>query len=109
MDRVLNTNDDVKQKFDQKYSQEMKDLKERYTKDLELMKSNLIEVYETKTEHLTERKNELDYKNTKLEKQLSDKNKAYEEILYEFRSMQKKTDEEIGYLRVASRGKEDEV
>ena len=35
MDRVLNTNDDLKLKFDQQYTNEMQDLKERYTKDLE--------------------------------------------------------------------------
>jgi len=68
MDKVLNTNDDIKSKFDQKYSTEVQNLKDRYTKDLELMKQNLIDVYETKTEHLTERKNELEYRNNKLEK-----------------------------------------
>lgn len=38
MDRVLNTNDDLKLKFDQQYTNEMQDLKERYTKDLEMVK-----------------------------------------------------------------------
>ena len=68
MDRVLNTNDDLKLKFDQQYSNEIQDLKERYTKDLEMVKSNLVDVYETKTEHLTQRRDELDMRNTKLEK-----------------------------------------
>ena len=68
MDRVLNTNDDLKLKFDQQYSNEIHDLKERYTKDLEMIKSNLVDVYETKTEHLTQRRDELDMRNTKLEK-----------------------------------------
>ena len=31
---------------------EVEDLKTRYTKDLELVKRNLIDVYETKTKHL---------------------------------------------------------
>lgn len=38
MDRVLNTNDDVKSKFDQQYSNEIQDLKTRYAKDLEMIK-----------------------------------------------------------------------
>jgi hypothetical protein len=38
MDRVLNTNDDLKLKFDQQYTNEMQDLKERYSKDLEMVK-----------------------------------------------------------------------
>jgi hypothetical protein len=39
-------------------------------------------------------------KNQKLEKQLSDRSKAYEELLYEFRKHQKSADEELGHLKV---------
>jgi chromosome segregation ATPase len=109
MDRVLNSNDENKIKFDQKYTTEIQDLKNRYAKDLEMIKSNLVEVYQTKTAHLTERKEELELKNQKLEKQLSDRSKAYEELLYEFRKHQKSADEELGHLRVATRAKEEEV
>lgn len=63
MDRVLNSNDENKIKFDQKYTTEIQDLKNRYAKDLEMIKSNLVEVYQTKTAHLTERKEELELKN----------------------------------------------
>jgi len=45
MDRVLNSNDEHKIKFDQKYTSEVQDLKNRYAKDLEMIKSNLVEVY----------------------------------------------------------------
>jgi len=72
MDRVLNTNDSLKSQFDQKYSSEVEDLKSRYAKDLEMIKQNLIDVYETKTAHLSERKEELEMRNNKLEKQLAD-------------------------------------
>lgn len=109
MDRVLNTNDDLKMKFDQQYSTEIQDLKARYTKDLEMVKQNLIDVYETKTTHLTERRDELDYRNNKLEKQLSDRQAAYEELLYEFRNLQKNTDEEVGHLRIQTRSRDDEI
>ena len=109
MDRVLNTNDDLKLKFDQQYTNEMQDLKERYTKDLEMVKQNLIDVYETKTSHLIDRRDELDRRTTKLEKQLSDRTAAYEELMYEFRSYQKTSDEEMGILRVGARARDDEV
>ena len=109
MDRVLNANDDIKSKFDVKYTEEVNDLKSRYTKDLEMMKSNLTEVYETKTEHLIERRDELEIRNAKLEKQLQDRRSSYDELLTEFRQMQKTTDEEIGHLRIASRAKDNEV
>jgi len=87
MDRVLNSNDDLKAKFDDKFTTEIKELKARYSKDLELVKNNLIEVYETKTTHLTERRDELDIRNTKLEKLVADRSAAYEELLGEFRQM----------------------
>jgi len=70
MDRVLNTNDDLKMKFDQKYQTEMENLKSRYNKDLELIKNNMMDVYEIKTTHLTERKDELEIRMHKLEKSL---------------------------------------
>ena len=87
MDRVLNANDDIKSKFDRQYTEEVKDLKSRYTKDLEMMKNNLIDVYKTKTDHLTERRDELETRTMKLEKQLADRSHAYEELLGEFRQM----------------------
>jgi hypothetical protein len=46
----------------------MEELKSRYSKDIEIIKSNLIDVYETKTSHLTERRDELEIRNSKLEK-----------------------------------------
>ena len=109
MDRVLNANDDIKSKFDKQYTEEVKDLKARYTKDLEMMKNNLIDVYKTKTDHLTERRDELESRTMKLEKQLADRSHAYEELLTEFRQMQQVTDQEIGHLRVSSRAKDEEV
>lgn len=36
MERVLNTNDDLKSKFDQKYSSEVEELKVRHAKELEM-------------------------------------------------------------------------
>ena len=79
------------------------------TKDLEMMKNNLIDVYKTKTDHLTERRDELESRTMKLEKQLADRSHAYEELLNEFRQMQQVTDQEIGHLRVSSRAKDEEV
>jgi len=109
MDRVLNTNDDLKLKFDQQYSNEIQDLKSRYTKDLEMVKNNLVDVYETKTDHLTQRRDELEMRNTKVKKQLADRSNGDEELLFEVRQLQKVTDEEIGHLRIGVRGKDDET
>ena len=62
-------------------------MKSRYAKDLDLMKKSLIDVYETKTVHLTERRDELETRTNKLEKQLGDRQSAYENLLTDFRNM----------------------
>ena len=109
MERVLNTNDDLKSKFDHKYSSEVEELKARHAKELEMNVQNLKEHYERKTTDLTERKEELEMRLSKLEKQLTDRGQAYEELLYEYRKLQKSTDEEIGHLRIQARSRDDEV
>ena len=73
MDRALSANDDIKSKFDAHYTSEVEDLKARYKRDLDQIKSNLVEVHEAKATHLAERKDELELRNTKLEKQLADR------------------------------------
>ena len=65
MERVLNTNDDVKSKFDQQYSKEIDEIKSRHQKELELMKQNLTEVYEKRIDYLKETK---DYSERRLDK-----------------------------------------
>lgn len=49
MERVLNTNDDLKSRFDQKYSSEIEDLKARHAKELEMNLQNLKEHHEMRT------------------------------------------------------------
>ena len=46
MDRILSANDDVKNKFDNQYSQEIDELKNRQAKELSLAKQNLMDIYE---------------------------------------------------------------
>jgi hypothetical protein len=65
----------------------MENLKTRYSKDLEMIKQNMIDVYEVKTTHLTERKDELEIRQHKLDKQLQDRQAAYEELMVEYRQM----------------------
>jgi progesterone-induced-blocking factor 1 len=85
MDRVLSANDDVKSKFDQQYSREMQEAKQ-----------NLVDLYERKVEYLTERKDEQERRITKLESDLRDKSKVYEDLIFEFRQLQKNADLELG-------------
>lgn len=87
MDRVLQTNDEVKSKFEQQYTQEINDLKERHAKELDLAKQNLIDIYEKRLEHQRERKEEFERRTLKLEQDFRDKSKSYDELLVEFRSL----------------------
>lgn len=69
------------------------------------MKQNLTDLYERKVEYLTERKNEQERRILKLEADLRDKSKSYEELIFEFRSLQKSGDEELGQLKLDVRAK----
>jgi chromosome segregation ATPase len=87
MDRVLAANDEVKSKFDMQYTKEIEDLKDRQGKELSLAKQNLTDLYERKVEYLTDRKDEQERRILKLEQDYREKNKAYEEMLFEFRQL----------------------
>ena len=63
----------------------MEELKDRQTKELQHMKQNLTDLYERKVEYLTERKDEQERRISKLETDLRDKSKSYEELIFEFR------------------------
>lgn len=107
MDRVLSANDDVKTKFDTQFTKEIEDLKDRQAKELSLAKQNLTDIYERKVEYLTERKDEQERRIHKLESDYRDKSKSYEELLFEFRSLQKNGDLELGSLKLEARSKQD--
>jgi len=109
MDKVLNTNDEVKNKFEGQYQKEMQDLKERHQKELELAKNNLVEVYEKKVEYLHERKDDGERRVAKLEQDLKDKSKSHEELLFEYRQLQRQGDEELGHLKLQVKSKGDEL
>lgn len=67
MERVLNTNDDVKSKFEVQYTKEIQDLKDRHAKELEMAKGHLTDIYEKRIDYLKERKDESERRVLKLE------------------------------------------
>ncbi len=109
MDRILSANDDVKSKFDAQYAKEMEELKSRQAKELASTKQNLIDLYERKVDYLSERKDEQERHIGKLEDQLAYKSKQYEELIFEFRQLQKNGDLELGSLKLEVRSKADQV
>jgi len=109
VDKLLNTKDDLVSKYEAKYMEQLNDLKERHKKELESTKSTITEIYEKRIEHLSSAKDELEIKLAKTEQDLKDKSIQYEELLNEYRILQKRLDEECSSLRLEVRFKTDEV
>lgn len=68
-----------------------------------------MDIYEKRLDYFKERKDESERRVVKLEQDLKDKSKSYEEILVEFRQLQRAGDEELGNLKLAVRSKSDEL
>ena len=85
MERVLQTSDDVKGKFEREYAQELSDLKDRHTRELESAKNHLVDIYERRGDHMRERNEELERRTLKLEQDLRDKTLSYDELMVELR------------------------
>lgn len=109
MDRVLNTSDDVKGKFEDKYSKELSLVKDNHLHDLERQKSNMKDIYQTQIDFLTQNRDDQERRVSRLEMELKDKAKSYDELLYEFRKLQKSGDEELGHLKLAVRARSDDL
>jgi hypothetical protein len=73
MERVLQTSDDVRGKFEREYTQELADLKDRHARELEQAKNHLTDLYERRVEHLKERNDELERRGLKVEQDYRDK------------------------------------
>ena len=72
-------------------------------------KDNLCEVYEKKIEYLREAKEESEMRLAKTERDLSEKTVSYDEILVEYRKIERMVDEEIGDVKLELRLKRDEA
>jgi uncharacterized protein YigA (DUF484 family) len=72
-------------KFERDYAQELTDLRDRHTRELESAKNHLVDLYERRVEHMRERNDELERRTLKLEQDLRDKNISYDELLIELR------------------------
>lgn len=62
-------------------------MKDRQTKELSDAKQNLVDLYERKVDYLSERKDEQERRINKLEGDLKEKSKVYEDLIFEFRQL----------------------
>jgi len=109
IDKMLNSNDSAISKYEEKYMQQLDELKDKHRKEIEVTKSSITEIYEKRIQYLTECKDENDIKVVHLEQQLKDKGNEYEELLSEYHGLKKKFDEECTTLRLELRFKIDEI
>lgn len=99
LERLLNSTGDYGSSAHKKHLEELNLLKQAHEKELIIHKENLSEVYEKKIEYLREAKEESDIRLAKAERDLLDKTKAYEEILIEYRKIERMVDEEISTVK----------
>lgn len=66
MERVLQTSDDVRSKFDREYAQELQDMRERHARELEHAKNHLVDMYERRVEQLKDSRDEVERRAHKL-------------------------------------------
>lgn len=109
MERVLNTNDDAKSRFEERYQKELDRMKSSHEKEIEMSKRNLHDQYEQRIDSLKEMKDEYEKRCLRLDQDLRDKNKDYDTIMVEFRKLQKCGDEEVAMLKLEARGKGDDL
>lgn len=109
LERLLNNAGDYGSAAQKKHTEELNQLKLIHEKDLQMHKDNLCEVYEKKIEYLREAKEESEMRLAKTERDLSEKTASYDEILVEYRKIERMVDEEIGDVKLELRLKRDEA
>jgi progesterone-induced-blocking factor 1 len=109
LERLLNNAGDYGSAAQKKHMEELNQLKLIHEKELQLHKDNLCEVYEKKIEYLREAKEESEMRLAKTERDLLEKTTSYDEILVEYRKIERMVDEEIGDVKLELRLKRDEV
>ena len=109
LERLLNNAGDYGSAAQKKHLEEINQLKVIHEKELQMHKENLCEVYEKKIEYLKEAKDESDMRLAKTERDLTEKTTSYDEILIEYRKIERMVDEEIGDVKLELRLKRDEA
>lgn len=109
LEKLLNNNGEFGSAASRKHLEELSRIKETHEKELQMHKENLTEVYEKKIEYLREAKEESDMRLAKAERDLLEKTKSYDEILIEYRKIERMVDTEVGNIKLELRHKKEEV
>ncbi len=109
LERLLNTKDEQSHENHLRHIKEVDDLREKHQKDVDLAKNSLADLYEKKVEYLQDAKDESEGKLLRLERLFSEKEGQYDDLMTEYRKIEKLSDAELQQTRLDVRLKSDEL
>jgi len=109
IDKLTNKNFNIDSAYEEKLKNELFDMKKKYNEDMDNLKKLYDEISQKRCLYLQDERDDYKQKNIKLEKIIKDKEESLEFINNETRSLTKKTDEEIAYLKIQLKIKSEEL
>lgn len=109
LERLLNQKDEVRTDTHERHIKEVDGIREKHNRDMEIAKRSLADLYEKKIEYLAEVKEESDGKLLRVERFLKEKECQYDDLMVEYRKIEKLSDQEVGSTKLDLRMKSDEL
>ena len=109
LNKLLDVKTEHSSTFEEKFRKEINDLRDRHSKELEMIKNNLSEVHDKRVDYLNDAKEQAERKLLRCEQDLKDKNEAYDMLLLEFRATQNRLEESLSEVRSELRIKSENV
>lgn len=109
IEKLTNKNLNIDNVYQEKLKNELFDMKKKYTEDMENLKKIYDDISQKRCLYLQDERDDYKLKNIKFEKIIKDKEESLEFLNNEIRNLNKKTDEEIAYLRIQLKIKSEEL
>lgn len=109
IEKLTNKNVNIDNVYEEKLKNELFDMKKKYNEDMDNLKKLYDEISSKRCAYLQEERDDYKQKNIKLEKVIKDKEENLEFLNNELRGINKKTDEEISYLKIQLKIKSEEL
>jgi chromosome segregation ATPase len=109
LNKLLDVKSDRSASFEDRFTKELAELRDRHAAELEDLKRNLTEVHERRVEYLKEAKEEAEFKVEQLTRDLKEKSEAFDELTYEGRGKVARLEEMLSEVRSELRMKTEAV
>ncbi|KRX01429.1 hypothetical protein PPERSA_01332 [Pseudocohnilembus persalinus] len=107
--KLLNHKTETMVDYEKRVNKEMNELRDKFDRELRESKSNMAENYELKIRILTDSKEELEMKLENAEGLVREKDKSYNNLLVENRTLQKQVNSDLAEMRINYRIKSEEL